>query len=115
LVDFDCEPDAVVVGGPAGRVFAADVAADDVVADEVLLVGVPVVGGVAGAFVVVPLAGEAAAPDAGGALAGAASFEFAGAPPEEPGSISEIICWNVASSMGRSDFPSQVEPSGRWF
>ena len=85
--------------------------------DEVPFVGVAVgaavVGGGVGALGVVPLAGEA--PDAGGGFAGAAEFELAGAPPEEPGSISEIIWWNVASSMGRSDFPSQVEPFGTRF
>ena len=61
--------------------------------DEVPLVAVPVgapeVGGGVGALLVVPLVGEA--PDAGGGFAGAAEFEFAGAPPFEPGSISEII------------------------
>jgi hypothetical protein len=86
---------------------------DEVPLLEVPIVGAPVVGGGVGALVVVPLVGEA--PDAGEVFAGAAESAFAGAPPLDPGSISEIICWKVASSMGRSDFPSQVEPSGRWF
>ena len=43
------------------------------------------------------------------APAGAA---LAGEEPLDPGSISVITWWNVASSMGRSVLPSQVEPSG---
>ena len=99
-----------MTGGPAERGLTTGAA--DVGGEPPALVGVAAAGvtlaGVAG----VAVAGVAAA---GRAAAGVLSAGAASAASPVFGSTSDIICRKVLSSMGRSVFPSQVDPSGTRF